>query len=437
MRIMRLVKYLPCFVVITLFFYPDIMKYIRAREFPSFDVMGFGIRLTEIILFMLFFFMVLSFLRDKTSRDRILILSRQLRSMRLYLLIVIAFLILGFFQGYLSRNPILLLDIRGMSYIVFVPVFISSVRSISQIRRAFKIFYIALIILSISNLATINYDFYGTVGKYSNLTVQMSLYLFCLSISFSIYFSKNRLLYRGIAILSLLSILASLMKFAILSLFVAIIGSMLLIDKNNRTKLVKSTFALVLILILSGMVLVKSNLGDFLARSQSNSTLEDLFYERYLRSSIGDISSGRFAMWNQIFNEAIKRPFIGKGLGVENFKFETIEILVHEHNIIFWSMRRFGLIGAIIFILLGIKFYNFAFSVYRGEENPINKAVLYASLVYCLAYLFINLVSIMVFTFESAVIFWLNVSIVFLVHREQLAKSQIAAYGQLHRTVLD
>jgi hypothetical protein len=201
--------------------------------------------------------------------------------------------------------------------------------------------------------------------------------------------------------------------------------------------MLKLTFGLATVLILSGVVLVESNLGDFLARSHSKSTLEDFFYERYLRSDTGDISSGRFAMWNQIFNEAIKRPFIGKGLGVEGFKLKTLEIPVHEHNIIFWSMRRFGLIGAIIFILLGIKFYNFAFSVYRGEENPINKAVLYASLVYCLAYLFINLVSIMVFTFESAVIFWLNVSIVFLVHREQLAKSQIAAYGQLHRTVLD
>jgi O-antigen ligase len=227
------------------------------------------------------------------------------------------------------------------------------------------------------------------------------------------------------------------MKFAILAFLVAIIASILLIDRKNRTKMLKLTFGLATVLILSGVVLVKSNLGDFLARSQSNPTLEDFFYERYLRSDIGDISSGRFDIWHQIISEAIKRPFTGKGLGVEGFKVKTIVILVHEHNIIFWFLRRFGFIGAIIFILLGIKFYNFASSVYRNEENPINKALLHASLTYCLAYLFINLVSIMVFTFESAVIFWLNVSIIFLVHREQLAKSQIVAYGQLHRTVLD
>ena len=70
---------------------------------------------------------------------------------------------------------------------------------------------------------------------------------------------------------------------------------------------------------------------------------------RILREDVGDISGGRFDMWNQIINDALANPFYGKGLGVEGFTFDTIEIPVHEHNLIMWSLRRFSFFGTFFF----------------------------------------------------------------------------------------
>ena len=93
-----------------------------------------------------------------------------------------------------------------------------------------------------------------------------------------------------------------------------------------------------------------------------------------------------------------------------------------------WALRRFSVIGTMAFIILGIKFYTFARSVYKKEQNSINKALLHASLTYYLVYLSVNLVIILQFVFEPAIIFWLSVSIVFLVHREQLGQQPIRSY---------
>ena len=420
-----LAAYLPSMAVATLLFWPIIMIPVREREFPCLAIWGFGIRLTELILFALFGFMIFSLLDNRKPRDRILISSRQVRNMGAYGLAGLAFLILAFIQGYLSDNRGLLLDIRGMFYVVFVPVFLFFVRSSDQFRKPLKILYITLVILCISNLVTIKFQIFGMVGKYSNLTVLMSLYLFCLSVSFSIYRPKSCLLFYSIAGLALLSCLVTLMKFLILPFSAAIIASLLLIDRNNKAKMAKVGFVFATLLIVFTVLLTKSNLGDWLALNvRSFDTFDDYFFERFLRSG-GDASSGRFEIWSQAIREVVESPFIGKGLGREGFYLPTISVLVHEHNLMLWLLRRVGFIGLAMFIVLAIKFFAFAYSVYKKEIDPAKKALLYASLVYFWAYAAIHLVLIMVLTFESAVIFWLNIAIVFLIHREQVMQSRI------------
>jgi len=427
--IRQLVAYFPCLIVVTLFLWPNTMLQMCFREFPVVEILGFGIRLTEIFLFILFSLVVFLSIGKNPSRGPSLIFSKQVRSMYPYLFVGLGFLAFAFIQGYFYGNPIILLDLRGMFYIAFVPVFIFFVRSLDQLRKPFAVFYILLVILSLSNLLSLKYSFYGMAGRYSNLTVMMSLYLLCLSISFYVYSSKNRRLFFGVAILVLLSCLASIQKQAYLGCLVSILGGMLLVDRNNRIEGVKLGFVLAAFLILFGVALAKWNLHEFFFHK----SFEDYLYDRILRVDIGDISSGRFSMWRQIVSDTIRSPFIGKGLGPAGFDFKTMSILVHEHNIIMWSLRRFSVIGTMAFIILGIKFYTFALSVYKKEQNPFNKALLHASLTYCLVYLYINLVIILQFVFETAIIFWLNVSIVFLVHREQLAKQSIQSKCRLEK----
>lgn len=397
------------------------MLQMKFKEFPVFEIMGFSIRLLEIIFVLLFGLVVLSLLSKKHFRGPSLIFSKQVRSIYPYLFIGFGFIAFALVQGYLKGNPLVLLDLRGIFYTVFVVVFTYSVRSLDQLRKPFIVFYISLVILSITNLLFRLYSFDWMVGTYSNLTVMMSLYLFCLSISFSIYSSKNRRLFFGIAILSLICCLASFQKQVFLGCLVSIIGGMLSFDRNDRMKGIKLAFVFAVFLILFSVALVQWDLYEFI----THKSFEDYLYYRLLRLDVNDISSGRFGMWSQIVSDAIRSPFIGKGLGPEGFYARTISILVHEHNIIMWSLRRFSVIGTMAFIILGIKFFSFARSVYKKEQNPTNKALLHASLTYCLVYLFINLVIILQFVFETAIIFWLNVSIVFLIHRDQLAKQSI------------
>jgi len=337
------------------------------------------------------------------------------------MLIGILFVIFAMVQGYLSGNPNILLDLRGIFYASYVVIFLYYVRSISQFRNPFMVFCISLIILSFTNLLFIKYRSVGLVGTYSNLTVMMSLYLLCYSISYYIHNSKYRRLFLVIGLLSFISCIASLQKQAYLGCLVSVLGGLVLVGKKNNIKVVKLGLIFTISVILIGVGLAKWNIFE----SIFNKSFEDYFYLRIIRDDVGDISSGRFGMWRQIVADAIERPFIGKGLGSEGFYFKKISILVHEHNIIMWSLRRFSIVGTIIFAIIGTKFFIFARSVYKNELIPFNKTLLYTSLIYFMVYFSINLVILLQFVFEPALIFWMNVSIVFLLHREQNAKQLV------------
>jgi O-antigen ligase len=237
--------------------------------------------------------------------------------------------------------------------------------------------------------------------------------------------------------------MASLAKWGIAGSLILMFGSAFLIERNHRTKVVKLVVIFFIVLGLFAVITLESNLFELFAKNVRGlevPTLENYVHKRILREDSGDISGGRFAMWHQVVSDATRNPFMGKGMGVVTYFFSSIhgyEIIVNEHNIAFWLLNRIGFVGTILILLFGIKYYFFAYSVYRNEKNPNHKALLFSSLIFLLAIYLINLEDLWILGFESAIIIWLNVSIIFLMHRAQLAKSQLAAYGQLHRTVLD
>lgn len=409
----KFVRYTPILTVITLFIWPNIMLNMDTKTFPIINLLGFGIRISEILFSIL---LMLYFLITPPTNIKIVFTNRLLI---IYTIVVLSFLLIFFslIQGLLNGNPNILLDIRGIFYSFFVIIFIGYIKSINEIRISFKYFYYALVLLAIINLFTFFIKSNLTIGTFSNVELMLILYLICFTLAIIAHYTKYRLHLITILFIAILCCIVSLQKQVFLGLIVAFFSFIFLIEWKKGKKIIfYSIVGLIIFIFLFYFLINKTGIFENIF----GFSLDIFMDSRIYRTDVGDISGGRFDMWNQIINDAIINPFYGKGLGVEGFQFDTIEIPVHEHNIIMWSLRRFSVIGTSIFLILSILYFNFTRYVYKKENNKFKKTLIFLSLIYGIVYFAVNMVMLTPFVFEAAILFWFNGSIVYIIHKEQL-----------------
>ena len=87
------------------------------KTFPVINIMGFGIRITEILFFSFLFFILLGLHKNNKNLPKFFIDSKLIV---IYCLTFICFLFILFalIQGVFNINPIILLDVRGILYIL-------------------------------------------------------------------------------------------------------------------------------------------------------------------------------------------------------------------------------------------------------------------------------------------------------------------------------
>jgi O-antigen ligase len=386
-----------------------------SKTFPVINFFGFGIRITEIIFFSLLFIILLNI--NSSSKDKLdFFIDRRLVAIYFFCFIVGIFILIAFIQGLFNRNPIILLDIRGILYTLVVVFFTSFIKKIEYLYNAYKFFIALLVISCFTNLLHLFVNIQTSIGKYSNVSVMLTLYLLCVSLSFFFTISNKRWTYFSLILLSFITCLFSLQKHALLGAVVSILATLSL-SRGKISNAIKYKVAIWGAIIIFLLILILSQESIF----YSIFGVSPDFYiaSRILREDVGDISGGRFDMWSQILKDAISNPFYGKGLGVEGFTFDTIEIPVHEHNLIMWSLRRFSFVGTFFFLLIAILFFRYSFEIYKNELNNIKRALLLSSLTYGVVYFISNMVILLPFVFESAFIFWFCGAIVLIIAREQ------------------
>lgn len=411
----KIVAYFPFLIALTLFFWPDIMLNMDTKTFPVINIMGFGIRITEILFFSFLFFILLGLHKNNNNIPKIFIDSK-LIVIYCFTFICFLFILFALIQGVFNINPIILLDVRGILYILIVVLFTSFINKIENIYKGYKYFIILIVVSCFANILHIFIKIDSSIGKYSNLTVMLTLYILCVSLAYFLTMPNKKFNSFLLIFLSFTTCVLSLQKQALLGSIIAIIATLFLATgKASKALKVKISFwgsliVIILIFMLSQESIFYSIFGvtpDFYLAS------------RILREDVGDISGGRFDMWNQIINDAIANPFYGKGLGVEGFTFDTIEIPVHEHNLIMWSLRRFSFFGTFFFLVLAILYFKYSYQVYKNEKCNIKRTLLLSSVTYGVVYFVCNMVILLPFVFEAAFLFWFCGAIVLIIAREQ------------------
>ena len=398
------------------------------KQFQVVDIFGFSMRATEIVFAMFFVVYILSLVNSSikySPRISTPTQPKQFRAIGSYSLILILFFAIAGINGYISKNSGFLSDFRGIFCLAFSPMFFSCVKSPEDLQKVFKILYVMLVFLSISNLLTIKYSIYNQIGNVSNLTAFMSLYLFCLAVSFYKYLPRHKPWNIGISFLAFMVCIVTLSKWMLLGTLTCIIASLFLSADRNTNSRVKLGVFFITIVVAFLIIYQQTGMGEYvIQKSWGYASFDDFYYYRYLRGDVGDISGGRFGLWGELWDKILEKPFIGHGIGA---KVDTLFLhgsYIQEHNLIFWLLIRLGFIGTFISLILAVKFYKFGYFVYRNEGNRLNKALLHASLTYLVGCFAINLVGLHFFIFEVAVIFWMNIAVIFLIFRWQLEKKR-------------
>jgi len=438
------IAYFPGMIILSLIIWPDYELNLREFRFPVIKIGGFSIRMTEIV-FMGMLLMLLSWKiaitlikkREpaKKTEGLLHLLSFKNRYMKYVSVSIIFLLATSFVSGVLKNNPYVLLDIRGLIGILFLPMFFYSLNSIDHIVKVVRVLYWLLFIMAIGNMVTTLGNWSPFFGVVNNVTIIMNFYLFCLALSFLIYRQGKFINNLFVLFVALISSLATLAKFMILAIFIAILVSILLTLLISKFKALKYVvfflFMFSLIIALFSLtdltsVFYKKNLSQF-----NISNFQEYIDTRVLREDVGDMSGGRFEMWQFIFKEISKNPVLGNGLGERAMIVEELENKFGEyvgvHNLILWMLIRIGFLGALLLLIAFIRIFRIGIDCLKNEEQAVNRALLHSQMIFILGYLSINMVSLFFFIFEPAIIFWSSLAILFYLYKISLTRADAAS----------
>ena len=434
--IKRTIFYFPTLIILSIWIWPNYQENLEYAKFPVIRFQGFSIRITEILFLCLF----LSFLTVKILsllikggdiKQKLKGITTLLTFKNNYMkyifgltLIITAF---GIILGIINGNPTVLLDLRGMSCALFLPMFIYSISSLELIRKFFKSIYFLLIIMAISSILTSIIGKHSGLGAVSNLTVIMSFFLVCLSISFIIFRQGNFYINLPVLIIALVASIITLAKFIFLALLISSLISILLIFSFSKAKFFLFPIFLILTLLCTILIFQNSSIMQAGLSRWDLKNFNEYIQKRILREDVKDISGGRFEIWQFMLNEISQKPITGTGFGgkasIYTMQNEIFGDFVGEHNIILWALIRVGILGTVAFLFLGNYIIKVGYFCYKQENQIFNKAILFACLIFIVCFLSMNLVNVFFFIFELSIIFWTVIAIILIFYRLQSENS--------------
>jgi len=228
-----------------------------------------------------------------------------------------------------------------------------------------------------------------------------------MSLSTLILSKKYKFIFLLFSIIASLVLLLPMAKWLLLGILVTFTTIVLLQD-NIITKVkiyTVSAFLLFLFILLGGQLFIEA----FINRS-----MQDWMADRVMRNG-GDLSSGRFQMWSESFQNALQHPFWGQGIGYDFMPISRkIGFLdgIGEHSIIVYLMNRVGLISTIILLYFLFKFFQFCARLYKNERDIKNKIMILTSIGYITGYFAICTVENFWKSFETVIILYFLIAMI-------------------------
>ena len=398
----KLVTYFPSILVFTLIVWPDIVSRISDRQFPVINIAGFGIRITEILFFFILGIWVLSMLHNKSTFFKKRLSTYYFGNS--YILFSILVFFIMFIQGILFNNVSNIFnDMRTLSYFLIIPVFQYYFYKKKYIFQSYKYICIMSTFLFIGHLF-----FYKSN---SQVIYMLFLFLFSMSLSTLILSKKYKFIFLLFSIIASLVLLLPMAKWLLLGILVTFTTIVLLQD-NIITKVkiyTVSAFLLFLFILLGGQLFIEA----FINRS-----MQDWMAGRVMRNG-GDLSSGRFQMWSESFQNALQHPFWGQGIGYDFMPISRkigFEYGIGEHSIIIYFLNRVGIVPTTILLYFLYKFFRFCVKLFKNESDIKYKIMILTGIGYFTGYFAICTVENFWKLFESVIILYFFVSMISSLH---------------------
>jgi len=154
-----------------------------------------------------------------------------------------------------------------------------------------------------------------------------------------------------------------------------------------------------------------------------------IFEERVLREDIGgDISGGRFLIWNKLVDSIKKNPIIGNGLGYRLNSVRPTDLdlrgsFIEEHNICLWFASRFGIPFTILLAGLCLYFWRVGWQTYRKEKSRFQKILILACVSNFVIILSLSLVGGWFFLFEFSIIICWTIAFVCVIYSRSVKEA--------------
>ena len=229
------------------------------------------------------------------------------------------------------------------------------------------VFYYGIILLPFYAMYDYGYGF-NEVGEFEGgilMTMSYRMLPFILASLYVFLNKKNKAWERAsgilVAVLYLLVFLIVGARGAITSLF-AFLSIYYVISGKKRKILRLSIIGIAAIVFFSSFDLIINYLFDLLdTRGISSRSIERLYYAQL---GGGDVSAGRFKIYNMAFNEFLQSPIWGNGIGSFNSYKGTF-----PHNIFLQLMVEGGLFFVIPFTVIFIKGIIY---IYKKGRNTVS-----------------------------------------------------------------
>ena len=416
----------PAFVILWSIVFPGMNYRLEQGMFPIINLGYIRLRVDELLMFCLFGSWITHVVFINLYRE----LKKITISIRLFLALGIIFtgVLFSLRLGIINHNPNIGTDLRILfPLIIGLPMAIWAFSRIEQyqliwiIKLTIYALILSNIILLLSYFPFLNDIQYFTLWHehVSQEAFTITLYLILFSIIISDRSSPVTLI--GL-FLPLSLIIFRIPKWWIFGIFVCtvfVLFKVSFITKKFNLSLLKfrKTLSLGIIIGITSFLVIL-----LFPKTLTNSIVT--FKERVLREDIrGDISGGRFLMWDLIIGNISDHPISGNGIGyrlsgIFPAEMESEGIFVEDHSIVLWFLVRFGIPFTLLLISFCLWFLRVGGQTYKIEKCSFKKILILVCVGNFIVILSMSLVGQLLFLFEFNVIFCWSIAAVWAIYSQ-------------------
>jgi len=352
-------------------------------------------------------------------------------------LIIYLWIVSSVVLGFINQNPSVIGDFRFIApTLVGLPMAVWALRRIEQ-RRLLWIVKWTVSLLVISNLLLLFSQFpvFQDIS-YFNLwprhvpSVGFTIILFVGLFAFFVFGRPSWPILMGVIVPLILAVFF-IAKWWILGIIIGVlfVWYAALFGKSRLPLFTKKIGRVVSLSLFIGLVAVVVTKIFPEKVGQSLVTFEQRIYRE---DAGGDMSGGRFQMWEVIIKRIAEHPIVGSGIG-----FRPPEMVkgkdygyIEDHNAVLWLAVRFGIPFLLLLAGLGFRFWRMGWRTYQTEYRQFQKTLILACMGNFIVILGLSLVGQWVLLYEINVFFcWSIAGVLALRSRGQVRLPQAPAIG--------